>query len=106
MEDEGVTPHCDCDCVVAIREAVGADEEAFRAREDPDGEKCEHIDEVAEICQEVVVAAPLVRIEADRHEINELGRVPVVEPLWMAANEVAGDEDVENTCNEGRLLPH
>lgn len=49
-------------------------------------------------------AATLVREEADRHEVEELERVPDMEPLWAPTDEVAADEDIVDTEYEGELL--
>ncbi len=54
VEDKGVPPHSDGDGIVTKCEAVRADEEAFRLRENPDAEHEEEIDEVAEIREEIV----------------------------------------------------
>lgn len=96
VEDERVPPHSDGDRIVTKCEAVCADEEAFRPREDPYTEHAEKVDEVAEIREEIVQAAALVREEADRHEVEELESVPDMEPLRAPTDEVAADKDIED----------
>ena len=61
MEDQRVPPHDDCDGVVAHDQAVGAYEESFAVREEPDGHKQEKVDEVTQISEEVVVADQIGR---------------------------------------------
>ncbi len=60
VEDERVAPHDDGDGVVAEGEAEDGGEEALGVGEDPDGEEEEEVDEVAEVGEEVVVAARVV----------------------------------------------
>lgn len=96
MEDERVPPHSDGDRIVTECETVCANEEAFRVRENPDAEHTEEVDEVTEIREEIVQAAALVGEEADRHEVEELERVPDMEPLGAPTDEVAADEDIED----------
>jgi len=42
----------------------------------------------------------VVGVVSDRHEIEKLGGVPVVEELRISSDEISTDEDVENTANE------
>lgn len=97
VEDEGVPPHSDGDRIITKCKTVGTDEETFRIREDPDAEQQEEVDEVAEIREEIVQAAALVREEADRHEVEKLERIPDMEQLWAPTDEVAADKDIEDT---------
>lgn len=69
VEDEAVAPHGDRDGVVAVREAVGADEQPLALGKHPDREHAERVDKVAQIGEEVVVAPFLVRVHSDRHEV-------------------------------------
>src|SRR5450432_1399617 len=86
VEDEGVAPHGDCDGVVAVREAVRANEEALGARGCPDGEEAEYVDEVAEVGKEVVVAFAVVGVPSDGHKVAELCREPEVEAIGVGAD--------------------
>jgi len=104
VEDKRVPPHSDCDGVVAKGQAVRADEQAFRVREDPDAQHAEQVDEVAQISKKVVVASLVVRVNADRHEVEQLQRVPVMEPLWMRADEIPGDEYIKHAAYERYFL--
>ena len=73
-------------------------------REEPDGAHAEEVDEVAEIGEEVVVAAPVVGVVPDWHEVEQLCCIPVVEILGVSSNQVAADEDVQDTTDEGDFL--
>jgi hypothetical protein len=47
MKDERISPHSNSYGIVSERQAVRADEQPLRARENPDGEHAEEIYEVA-----------------------------------------------------------
>ena len=94
MKDEAVSPHGDRNGVVAICEAVGTDEEPFAFWEYPDRQHAESVDKVTEICEEVVVAPFLVCVCPDGHKVEELCRVPIMEPLRVSTDQIAADEDV------------
>jgi hypothetical protein len=70
MEDKGVPPHSNCNCVVTKREAERTDEKSFRPWEDVDGEESKEIDKVAKVRKEIMVALLLVCINPNRHEIG------------------------------------
>lgn len=46
----------------------------------------------------------VVGVVSDRHEIEKLCGVPVMEELRISSDEISTDEDVENTANECNLL--
>lgn len=52
-----------------------------------------------------MVAAAMICEEANRHEVEQLGRVPEVEILRVAADEISTDEDVHNAEYEGYFFP-
>ena len=104
VEDERVPPHDNGDGVVPHTEAVSGDEKALRVGKDVDGHDHKDVDKVAQIGQEVVVALLVVGDEADGHKVEQLGSIPVGEPVWMAADQVTRDEDVHDSCDEGGLF--
>lgn len=73
-------------------------------REDPEAETEQHVDEIAEISQEVVHSAPLVGEDADGHKVYELDSIPDVEPFRETTHEVSACKDVHNAANEGYLF--
>lgn len=105
VEDHRVPPHGDGHRVVPEREAERADEQPLGLWKHPDGQHAEEVDEVAQVRQEVVVPAPVVRVEADWHEVGQLGPVPQVEQLGIPSDYVATDEHVQHPADERHLLP-
>lgn len=106
MKDHRVPPHGYGDGVIPKGQAVGADKQTFRVREEPDRAHAQKIDEVTEVGKEVMVASFVVCVVSNRHEIEQLEGVPPVKELWITANQVSTDQDVENSAYEGELLSH
>lgn len=104
MENERVPPHDNGNGVVPESKAVGTDEHALGAREDPETEHQQSVDKVAEIGEEVVVALFVVGIVAQGHEVEQLDRVPQREPLRACADQVSGNEDVHDGGDERGLF--
>lgn len=65
-------------------------------RKCPDRKKGEKVDKVAQVGEEVMVALSVVGDVADGHEVCELDSEPVVEVFRTGADQVAGDEDIED----------
>jgi hypothetical protein len=105
MKDHRIPPHSNSDGVVSIGETVRTDEKSFRVRKYPDAQHGEEIDEVTQVGQEVVVATLVIRVISYRHEIEQLRGIPNVEPFWISSDNVATEEDIQNSSNEGELLP-
>ena len=53
-----------------------------------------------------MVSAAMVGEIADRHEIDELRRIPDMHILGIATDEIPTDEDVHNAAYEGYLLSY
>ena len=104
MKHHRIPPHGNRDSVVAIRQAVGAYEEPLRPRRDPDGQQEQEIDKVAEVGQEIMVAALLICIIPDWHEIGKLDGKPQIEKIRMGSNQVSADEDVQHSGDERYLF--
>lgn len=81
MEYQCIPPHGNRPGVVPVGKAVGRYHKAAGVREDPDREQKEDVDEVAEIGEEVVVTTFMVGVVADWHEVEQLKRVPNVDPF-------------------------
>lgn len=81
VEDQRVPPHGNRPGVIPVGKAVGRYHETAGVWEDPDREQEEDIDKVAEIGEEVVVATLVVGVVADWHEVEQLERVPNVDPF-------------------------
>ena len=71
---------------------------------EPDGAHAEEVDEVAEVGEEVVIAALVVCVVPYGHEVDELCGVPVVKILWVSSNQVSADEDVQDSTDERDLF--
>lgn len=69
MKDKAISPHSNSNRVIAKCEAIGADEQAFGLREEPDGQNEEHIHKVAKIRQEIVEADLVVFVPSNGHEV-------------------------------------
>lgn len=104
MEDERVSPHDNCYSIVAVGQAVRGHEETLRVRKDPQAERQEKVDEITEVHEEVVKALSAIQKDANRHEVEKLCSVPNVEILRVPANEIATDENIEYTADEGYLF--
>lgn len=104
MEDHRVPPHGNSYGVVPISQAICADKKPLGLRSDPYGKEHEEIDEVAEVGKEVMVAPFVVSIVSKRHEIAELRREPVEEPIRTGSNQISADEDVQDPRDERHLL--
>lgn len=104
VEYQRVTPHDDCHSIVAIRQTVRRHKEPFRLGEDPEAETEQHIDEIAEIGQEVVHSTPLVGEDTDGHKVYELDSIPDVEPFRKTTDKVSACKDVHNAADEGYLF--
>jgi hypothetical protein len=94
MEHHRIPPHGYCDCVVAICQTIRADEQSFRLWKEPDCAHAQEVDEITQICKEVMVPSPIVRIVSNRHEVEELQRVPVVEVLRVATDQISTDQNI------------
>ena len=94
MEHKRVTPHDNGNCIVAVGKAVSGGKQPFGARENPDAEEKEKIDKVAEVSKKVVVTTSSVEKEPDRHEVDQLNGIPVMEVFWERADEISTDEYV------------
>ena len=104
MEDQGVSPHSNCNSVISHGQAIGADEQSLTPREEPHGQEHEEVDEVTQVGKEVVVANLVILVVAHRHEVDQLNRVPDVKVLGVCTDKVTRDEDVEDAGDEGELL--
>lgn len=104
MEDERVSPHGNGDSIVSQSEAESADEETLAGREEPDAEDEEEVDKIAEIGEKVMVANLVILVPANGHEVGELQGVPVVEIGGIGADEVAGQENVQDAGDKGHFL--
>lgn len=51
-----------------------------------------------------MVALFVVGVEAQWHEVTELCCEPQIKGIWSGTNEVARDENIQNTSDEGHLL--
>lgn len=51
-----------------------------------------------------MVAALVVSVEAYRIEVRQLSGIPDMVVIRECSNEIATNEDVEDTCDEGDLL--
>lgn len=100
VENHRVPPHGYCDRVVSKCQAVCADEQSFRVWEEPDGAHAQEVDKVAEISQEIMVSSLAVGVIADRHEVEELQRVPPMKILRIATDQVSTDQNVQNSTDE------
>jgi hypothetical protein len=100
MEDHRVSPHSYGNSVVSECQTVGTDKESFRLREEPDGAHTEKVDEVTEVSQKVMISAPVIGVESNRHKVDELRRIPEMEVLGIPSNQIAADEDVQNTTDK------
>ena len=105
MKHHRVPPHSYGNGVISKGKAVGADKQSFRCREGPDSQHAHEVDKVAKIGQEVMVSALLVGVVSNRHEVQELYGVPDVKILGISSDQVATDEDVQDTAYEGCLFP-
>ena len=92
VKDHRVPPHGDRHSIVAIRQAVRADEKALRLGKDPHAEEQEEVDKVAEIREKVVITPLMVRIKANGHKVAQLCGEPVIKVFGMGTNQVAADE--------------
>ena len=101
VENHAIAPHGDGNGVIAVGEAVGADEKPLGPWECPDGEHGEQVDKIAKVEKKVMVALPVVSEVTNGHEVGELQREPVVEAGGPGTNEIATDEDVEDGGDEG-----
>lgn len=70
VEDHGIPPHRYSNGIVSHCQTVCTDEEAFRVWECPDAQNKKAIDEIAQICKEVMISALLVRVISQWHEIE------------------------------------
>lgn len=104
VEYQRVTPHDDCHSIVSESQTVGGREEPLRLRKDPETQHQQHIDEVAEIGQEVVISTSMVCEDTNGHEVDELGRIPDVKPLRIATHQIPTRKDVHNAADKGYLL--
>ena len=76
VEYKRVPPHDNCHCIITIGKAVCANQKPLAVWECPDAEHEQEVDKVAQIRQEVVVAFLMIRVEADRHKVDQLCSVP------------------------------
>ena len=104
VKDHRVPPHSYGDGIISISKTVGADEQPLRLRGNPDREQREQVDKVAQIRQKVMVAAFVICIISNGHEVAKLSREPYVEVFGMCSYEISGDEDVEHASNKGELF--
>jgi hypothetical protein len=51
-----------------------------------------------------MVTPLVVGIPSNRHEVKKLRRVPIMEQLWITANEIPTDEDVKDSADERHFL--
>lgn len=51
-----------------------------------------------------MIALLVVAVEAYGHEVENLDRVPNMEPFGICADQVAADKDVHDTKDESQLL--
>ena len=104
VKDHRIPPHGYSDGIVAISKTISADEQSLRLRGNPNSEQPEQVDKVAEISEEVVVAAFMVGVISYGHEVAELSREPHVKVFGMCSDEISGNEDVEHAGDEGKLF--
>lgn len=86
MKHKRIAPHNYGYGIITECQAVGGSEKSFRAGEDPKTQEDEEISEVAKIGEEVVIATAMIGEIADRHEVDELGRVPDMHILRITAD--------------------
>ena len=101
---EGVAPHDYSHSVIAIHETVRANEKTLRPGEYPNAQDAKKIDEITQIGKKVVISLLVIGIVADRHEVEQLDGIPYRKELGTRADQVTGDEDIQDGGEEGSFL--
>lgn len=104
VEDHGVPPHSNRNGVISVRQAICADEQSLRVREDEEAEHTHHVDKVTEVSKEIVITTLPVGVEPDWHKIGQLTAIPQVQVFRVGANQVTADKDIQYTGDEKQLL--
>lgn len=94
MKHHRVSPHGNRYRIVAICEAVGADEESLRLGGNPDYQQEQQIDKVAEVGQKIMVAPLPISVISDGHEVAQLDGKPEVEKVRIASDQVSADKNI------------